>query len=140
MIAVGGALEIVIEVEESPVASPSVTRTSSLLTCPGPRYDEGTIVALSRDPSLNPFLNQVIEVVSIESISPSEDSMRSVISCCELIESSMVSVTNGSELMISTYNVSLSKLESEPSKAWITAAQVCPFIVSEEGSGFIPFN
>lgn len=49
MNAVGGALEIVIEVEESPVASPSVTRTSTLHTCPGPRYDEGTIVALSRD-------------------------------------------------------------------------------------------
>ena len=63
MIAVGGALDIVIDVEESPVASPSVTRTSTLHTCPGPRYDEGTIVALSRDPSLNPFLNQVIEVV-----------------------------------------------------------------------------
>ena len=117
MIAVGGAFEIVIDVEETPASSPSVARTSTLQICPGPRYDDGTVVALSKDPSLNPFLNQVMEVISTESESISEDSMMSVISSWELIESLTVAVTDGSEFMISTYNVSLSELVSEPSKA-----------------------
>jgi hypothetical protein len=129
MIELGGAFEIVIDVVERSVASPSVTRTSTLHICPGPRYDDGTVVALSNDPSLNPFLYHVMEVVSIESISLSEDSISSVISCCELIDSSTVAVTDGFEFMISTYNVSLNELVSEPSKAWITAAHVCPFEV-----------
>ena len=40
-----------------------------------------------------------------------------MISCCELIDSPTVAVTDGSEFMISTYNVSLSELASEPSNA-----------------------
>ena len=117
MTAIGGAFEIVIDVKEIPVSSPSVTRTSTLHICPGPRYDEGTIVALSNDPSLNPFLNHVIEITSMLSESISEESMTSVISSWELIDSLTVAVTDGSEFMISTYSVSLWELVSEPSNA-----------------------
>ena len=51
---------------------PSVTFTSTLHSCPGPRYEDGTIVAPSSEPSLNPFLNHEMVETSMTSSSMSE--------------------------------------------------------------------
>ena len=70
--ALGGVFSTMMEAVEMTYDVPSVTFTSTLHSCPGPRYDDGTIVAPSSEPSLNPFLNQVMAEISVASISISE--------------------------------------------------------------------
>ena len=70
--AVGGVFSTMMEAVERTYDVPSVTFTSILHSCPGPRYDEGTIVAPSSEPSLNPFLNHVMVETSVTSSSISE--------------------------------------------------------------------